>query len=173
MLDPANWSAWSLAESPLTDWRSIFQLGNLLAFAGIAVTVYYALRAERKASTALEAAVSARKALLLRFAAEEFTGIQGVLQSLRQEVRTGDIARAEEIAQSLSFALASAKTSWVEIREIEHEDIAQSLAWVGRVLVLLRNPPLEDNEKRRQVSEILDLVNQLIGQVCGRLRFPS
>jgi len=108
----------SLADLPLTDWRSIFQPGNLLSFAGIAATVYYALRAEKKAGTALEAALSARRSMLANFAAEEFTELLHMLQSLRKQASDGNVGKAEEIAQQLNTSLAMAKTSWSELREI-------------------------------------------------------
>lgn len=164
----------SLADLPLTDWRSIFQPGNLLSFAGIAATVYYALRAERKATSALQAAESARKDLLVRFAAEEFQEVLQAVLAIVTAAQSDNMAEAERIARTLNGVLATAKSSWPDLlQEIQHEEVELALRENQRVLSILGNEALGAAEKKSQVVSRADLISQLLAQVYGRLRFRS
>ena len=147
----------SSATSPLTDWRSIFQLGNLLSFLGIAATIYYALRAEKKANTALKAAVSARTELLMKVAAEEFVELLKLVKSIRQVAQANDLSRAEEIAGNLNEILAMAKTSWPQLlQQVQHEEIEVALRENQRLLAILRNADSPTADKAVQIAQLVD-----------------
>jgi len=162
------------------EWHWVFEIGNVLSLIGIlissigvVISILYARSAKRVAFTALQAAAAARKELLIRIAAEEITQFIRRLQSLREANETQDLITVLRIAGELSIDLSAAETSWVELRELQHGEIAVITRQLKRILVFLRDDTLVDNEKVRRVSETLDFVSQLMGKVSGRLRFRS
>jgi hypothetical protein len=125
------------------------------------------------ARTALQAAAAARREILARVAAEEFSKFFEQIEGLSRATKACDFTASAKLAESLSMALATAQTAWIELPELQHEEVAVAARDVRRVLALLRDQRLSDNEKVGKVIQILDFVGRSIGRVRGRLRFRS
>lgn len=162
------------------DWRALLGtsnflsiIGTLVSALGVLVSVLYARGAKQTAVTALEAAASARRELLLRIAAQECREMMAQAASVGRAIRENQISVAEQISAQLNVALAGAKGSWPEIAQETRGEIGLVLRENQRILRLLRSDSVHAEERVAQGSEMVDLINQWLGQIYGRLRFRS
>lgn len=163
------------------DWHTLSETSNVLSIVGILVSalgvlisIFYARSAKKTAKTALEAARAARNELLLRIAADEFEECLEHAGSIRLMVHQGAASDALEVIAKLAGSLAEAKASWPDLlKELQLEEIGLALRETERITPLLRDETLRLEERTEQALQRIDLVNRLLRQIRGKLRYRS